>query len=982
MRHLVIAALAALFAFSGPGAVQAHKTGAKPEAASADRPATDPGLRHGVLPNGLEYYIVVHRTPARTAAIRMHVRVGSYMESDEERGAAHFLEHMAFNGTRNFPENSLDGRFGRAGVAFGRDQNAGTGLFGTTYELDLPEIDQAKLDLAFRWLRDVADGALLDPEAVRRERGVIRAEDDRTRGPEREVSERIQRFIGKGFRATERDPIGRRETVEAMTSAQLRGFYERWYRPDRTVLVIAADAPVEDMEAYVRKHFSDWTAKAAAPREVTPAPFSPVPGVQVLTDGGPSLPTITEVCHLIPPRVRGAETAGRERARQIQRMWRDILNERLQILATGATPPFVSAQIASREIEREAGLTCLDVLPVKGAWREGLKAANAELLRFARFGPSEREVAHARDVVLAEYRGRAQQEAALEAAWRAESILERVLEGGSIATPSERYRFVERAGAGVRPAEVRDAFVESWRGGGPYLVVLDPKPPTPSEALNAWAEAQGQVVEAAPERVQTPEAWAYSSFGPPSPPVRREDIENPGFSRFFFANGVVLNFKSLKTAGQQVKVRVRFGAGRREIAKGDYYAAQIGAGMFLDGGLGRHDAETVKRLFADYGWGLQLAITNEAFVLSGSTNANDADTQLQIMAAYVSDPGFRRTLDARLPTTMEMVQRSTEASAEYALFRAVNQTIAPDGAYLPPSPEKLLRLGAADFERIFRPALTQAPLEVTVVGDITEERALSLVGRTFGAMPTRLASARARPDTWFLRYPDHPIAPIFAEYDGGDGKALVTVTWPLYVAEPARRREEYALLVLTGILNAEVRHRVREALGAAYAPEVTMDTPDKADQGSIQASVETTAAGVAEVVRAVRAAAQRLASGDIDQADFDAAKAPALAAGATRLDDIDWWISGLDGSWSEPEILREFVGWQADFGSVTLEDVRGVARHWLRREPIVAVAQPRGSPAIVLGPSPDRPAESVAPPPRPSPRSPRPKAAHARSGKT
>src|SRR5262249_20749296 len=146
------------------------------------------------------------------------------------------------------------------------------------------------------------------------------------------------------------------------------------------------------------------------------------------------------------------------------------------------------------------------------------------------------------------------------------------------------------------------------------------------------------------------------------------------------------------------------------------------------------------------------------------------------------------------------------------------QAVSPGSPFALPSRETFQALRAADFSRLLWPALTEAPLMVTVVGDVDEAQATRLVAATFGALPPRRERPRERPDAWFLRVPDHPFATVRVSHEGSAEKAVLRIVWPLYVAERSRRREEFALGILAKVLENEVFHRVRQELGKTYSP--------------------------------------------------------------------------------------------------------------------------------------------------------------------
>ncbi len=899
----------------------------------------DPNVRAGVLPNGLRYWIRSNPIPTKALSLRFVIQAGSYQESPEERGAAHFLEHMAFNGTTHIAPGRIDTLFGEAGVQFGRDQNAETGYFDTRYEVDLPQIDDAKVDMAFQWLRDIGDGLTLDPAAVDRERGVVIAEDERTHGPERDWTDRVDQFLSPELRSTDHDPIGTPASLKAIGPETLRRFHDRWYRPDDALLIVVGDLPAGVLEQRVKDAFGSWKAEGPPPQRVPYTHANLSRGLDVLTLGSPSLPSAVSFCWGHADDEDGPDTLARERLKITRRLWRDILNQRLRLIAGDDHPPFGRAEAANREAPHEALYSCMDALPLKDDWKGALAAVEGEARRMALHGVTAEETKHTEDVIRAEHRADAQSADSRPTVVWAERMMGSAIRGDTIASPEERYAVFEVAAKGLDAQTVGDAFRRDWAGAGPFVVVTTPNNVQAAEVRGAWQVAAASTPPDVSARANA--TWAYSDFGPAGKVVDRQVVEKPGFTRVRFANGVVLNYKRITTVQDDVKIAVRFGAGRREIPNDDFFAAEMGAQLLIEGGLGKHDIETVRRMFSDHGWSAKLNIFSEAFVLSGETNPVDLETETQILAAYMTDPGFRRSLDAKLPTLFDLMMRETRTSADQAANQALYRTISPQAVYVTPSPAKLATINSATFERLLKPALTQAPIEVTIVGDLDEDTAIEDVAKTFGALPPRTSTPRERAGTFFLRYPESPPPLIRTAYESSTDRAQVTLIWPLYVANPKQRREEYALNIVANVLNDAVRRRVRGEMGKSYAPQVTMDSPDAADQGAMTADIETTAADADAVADAARKTALDLAQNGISEEAFEAARKPVLAQAATHLQDSDWWLGGLDGSAGNYEILREFVDWDADMGSVTLADANRWAKVWLSRPPIVVIATPK-----------------------------------------
>ena len=184
--------------------------------------AWDPAIRRGVLPNGLRYAVMRNTIPGGGLSLRLGVGVGSLEETEEERGAAHFVEHLAF-GLSNGPDAAeRESVFAAAGVEFGRDRNAHTSYYSTTYSVDLPRRDGRASALAMAWLRSVADGANISDEAVAKERGVILAEREARMTPEEATRLKMETFAAPGLKFVDRQPIGTPQSLAAMTSQRLR----------------------------------------------------------------------------------------------------------------------------------------------------------------------------------------------------------------------------------------------------------------------------------------------------------------------------------------------------------------------------------------------------------------------------------------------------------------------------------------------------------------------------------------------------------------------------------------------------------------------------------------------------------------------------------------------------------------------------------------------------------------------------------------
>jgi zinc protease len=364
----------------------------------------------------------------------------------------------------------------------------------------------------------------------------------------------------------------------------------------------------------------------------------------------------------------------------------------------------------------------------------------------------------------------------------------------------------------------------------------------------------------------------------------------------------------------------------------------MGAGVFALSGLGRMDVDQMRQTLADHTWSANLSIEEDAFDLDGVTSPASLDLQLQVLTAYLSDPGFR-SLDARLPTAVDAMYRASRSNPAMATTLALQRAIAPNGPNTLPTDPAGLHMDNAQFQALLRPALRDAPLEVTIVGAVQEKQVVRAIAHTLGALPARKAGDRNRPDTWFEQFPDQPVAPIQVQLEGPQ-KAMVEDVWPLFTAGPDRRADEIDVILLGRVLSDALFQRVRQQLGKTYTPAIVPVLPDRGDEGYLAALLDASPADAALVQAEIGKTAAALARGEITQAQLDEARAPILAQADAGALTNSWWAVVLDGSARHPEDTAFSIKSRAMIQAVSLDELKAAAARWLTRAPIEVAATP------------------------------------------
>lgn len=924
-----LAAAAALLVACGP----ARAIDPLPADAKA---APDPAVRTGVFANGLRYAVMRNGSPTGAVSIRLAVRAGGYDEEEPEGGFAHFVEHMAFRSTRQAPEGSFDTRFASLGIAFGRDENAVTGLEATIYQMDLPVAEPAAVAKVLEWLRGAADGILFTPAAVELEKGVVIAEQRARTSPATIAGREAARFQAPELRSIARDVGGTEATVRAATPAALQAFYDRWYRPDNAVLVIVGDADANTLLKSAEAAFGSWTGRGAPGTRAKPAALAQR-GLDAFTRSGPSLPLAESACRVAPldgPRDSSLE---RMRSETLSQIWVTILTDRASQATTNAGSALLgTAPMVNRSLP-DARIACLIVVPTQGKWREGLAEAQAELRRFAETGPTSLEVETAAEQLRSRLRAVVYQSGTRATRDLAQGIVDSEMAGTPYLSPKEAMRVYDLLVAGLTPADVKRAFEADWSGNGPMLVLTGPDEVAPAELAAAWRANEAAAPLATFADRETAE-WAYWKFGKRGKIASRQ--EGPDFTRLLFRNGVALNFKQTDFQSGGVEIRVRFGHGERGLSVADRAPMSLAAGLFPNGGLGKMDFAEIGRALANSTWGFTLEARPTAFVLDSSTLSDNVDQQLRLLAAYMTDPGFRPLIDEKLPTALDLSYRMFGTDPSFVATLALERALFPGRESLPPR-EHMATYRAADFERMLKPALTRSPVEVTIVGDITEDAAKRAVAETFGALPPRpvlppLPAGRGP----FRYFPEQLPPPVTDTHRGPADKAAAVLAWPLYVATPERRREEYAIHLMRSIFETRLLRQVRVVMGKVYAPSVGLATPDDADQGVLSVTLEAAPEDIRPLVEATLAVAGELAGGSISQEELDAARTPVVASAGQAQRNNGAWASIIAYAGTDPAALRELTGLRADLEALTVEDIRRAAAAWLAPKPMLARALP------------------------------------------
>ncbi|HEU4642498.1 MAG TPA: pitrilysin family protein, partial [Gemmatimonadaceae bacterium] len=487
-RLLALGAIAILATLPRPLAAQ---RGGNPSTAPADRPLPDnPAVRSGRLPNGLTYYVLPNGYPAHRAELRLVVHAGSVLEDDDQRGLAHLLEHLAFDGSTHFPGHAVWDYLERAGMRVGADINAVTSYDETVYRLTIPTDSTPVLASGLQILADWAHGLTLDSAELERERKVVIEEWRLRRGASARIHDRQLPVLLAGSRYVGREPIGRVSTLERCTAAELRRFYHDWYRPDLMAVVIVGDVDADAVAARVRALFGGIPpASHALPRPIPKPPEHGAPRSSVVAD--PEA-TSTTVALVTERRHRAVRTEGDFRRAIAEGMYDDLLGARLDEAAHGEHAPFLSARASSGTPVRPMDVHELSARVDDRGVPRAIDALRAEAARVARGGFTAAELERERSAVLRRYDQLETQRAELPSSQLAATLIDEYLDGGRTPSLDTELTLARRIVPTIGLAELRRIAMERTTDSNLVVLVSGPASvppvlPTPESVAAALA---------------------------------------------------------------------------------------------------------------------------------------------------------------------------------------------------------------------------------------------------------------------------------------------------------------------------------------------------------------------------------------------------------------------------------------------------------------------------------------------------------------
>ncbi len=887
----------------------------------------DPRVVWGRLANGMRYAVLPNATPKDRVSLRLLISAGSLMEQDDQRGLAHFLEHMAFQGTEDMPAGDLVQYLERLGMAFGADTNARTSFESTVYQLELPSNSPELLDRSLFVMRETADRMLIPSEALEKERGVVLSERRlRDTASYRSFVAGFE-FLLPGTIPPQRWPIGTESVIQNAPRERLLDFYRRYYTPDRTTLVAVGAIEPTQFSQLIDKHFSSF--RAQGPRGDNPdlgriAKRGLETRLHYESEGRTSVSL-----SVVKPLPLRPDTHARRLQEITLYLANSIVSRRLDTLALQADAGFLSGAAQSDDFLEFARIGYVLLRTQPSQWRKALSIAETELRRALTYGFTAAELEEQKKTLLAHFQEESRGAATRESSELAEALVRDLTEGRVTAHPADDLRYAEQAMQAITPDAALRELRSLWQESGPLVFVSGPIELDNAQSVIAQAFADSRARPVSPPVDNAVQKFAYTDFGSPTPVVERHVTDAMQVTQLRFGNNVRVNLKRTDFEANSILVSARIGAGRLELPQDKPGLKELAESAFVSGGLVAHSVDELNRLTAGRTVGLNFDVEDDAFVLGGSTTPDDLLLQLQLLAAYTLAPGYRTEALARFRQGLPQLYQSLERTPVGVLQKDVARFLrSGDARFGYPSQAALEALTLEDLRATLAQPLSRGYLEISLVGDFDMETAVAAVAATFGSLPMREAANPPYEQAREVHFPRERRLTTFT-YDTVDPKALSMVYWP--TTDISHVTEVRRLYVLAKVLGNRVLERVRNEQGLTYSAQGA-HAPSQAfpGYGFLYAAVDAEpgkARTLAEEIRDIGSAVHR---DGITQDELDRARNPVVSELKRLLSTNGYMLSAVvAGSQEKPEKLERATTSLKEIESLTVDKLNRVARQYL-----------------------------------------------------
>ena len=935
MKKLLFAVVALIL---GATSVQAQMDASQPL-------PVDKEIRQGVLPNGLTYFVRHNEKPKGMANFYIVHDVGAIQEDDNQQGLAHFLEHMAFNGTKTYPGKSMIEYLEKIGVKFGANLNAFTSWDLTQYYMeDVPVARESVIDSTLMVLHDWSHFITLDEKEIDSERGVIK-EELRTRDNAQWRSTiEMLKALGKGTLYAERNLIGYLEGLESFTYDDIRAFYDKWYRPDYQAVVVVGDIDVDKVEQKIKSMMADIPAPAAdaAKKDVIVVPDNDEPIVSIFTD--PEMQRsqlqIYYKSQAMPKQMNN--TLAYEVKQILTSYISAMFNERLSDIARKPDAPFISAGFSpatSVGICPTLETTVGQVMTQDGKLMTGYKALLTEIERVRRYGFTEGEYERAKNNMLSALESQYNSRDDREHAAFAERCIDHFREGTPLYDAETEYQLDKQLAEAITLDAINQTVKQMYDPlKNAVIIVNSPAKdgvavPTETELVETLKATVAAEIEAFKDNVVKVPLIEDEAALKGSPVKKEAFNEAMGTTEWTLKNGIKVVVKQTPYEADAIYLEAVSEGGAAIFADEDYYSAQMLGSVMSMSGISKFSASDLRKQLSGKQAQVGASAGSYLHAVEGSAALKDVETMFQLMYLNFTAPRFSEDDFQTLMNRYNAMLANQMTNPDFIFSQQLQKTLYGDNYRRQQLTPELL--GTIKLERMAdihsRLFGNAKDFRFTIYGNMSPEELKPLVEKYVGSLPVakkvtnKFTDDKVREvkgvENDFTAKMEQPKVSVFVGFSGDykyDIKNAVTLTY------------------LSQALSNRYLKSIREEKGGTYGVSVRGSHYTRPAQSFLmQISFDTNEQMADELTAIVIAEIEKIAAEGPLQEDMDKTREFLLKDYKKNIEQNGWWSRTLKAYYENG--INMVADYEAAVNGVSSDDVKALAKRLLDEKSMVKV---------------------------------------------
>ncbi len=880
---------------------------------------------YGRLDNGFRYIIQKGKNHKDRIAVQLVVQTGSLMEQDNEKGVAHYLEHLAFNGSKNFPAGELIPFFQANGMSFGRDANAYTSMSHTAYTLNILD-DQQYLDTALLFMRDVADGILITPEEVEKERGVIVSEKNSRDSEQFRVSTRIREFLYPDTQF-QYNIIGTDEVITTVNADTIKAFYDAWYQPEYMILVIVGNVDPQKVEAQIQKDFSDIRSRAPK-RNVFPLKGVTLKGVIPYYDNYKTQATSVQI-QAQHPIIWEDDSINVQEKMFYRHMAQNIVSKRLQHRIIDKKAAYLGA--GARYSEQFGFFPTVSVMArtEPETWKESFEQLQNSLRVALEYGFTSQEVEDAKKEYLLAYEKAVTNSSSLTNDSIAQNIVYSIMSNRVYQSEQQSYDIAKTIIEKATPEILIDEYRKLWDASnrllsvtGNVVIEKDPK----KIITTTWDDGLKKPIEALEAR----KAFAYPYVARPkkagtikastTTKIKGSDLV---LEEVTFANGLVLRMIPTPYSAGTMSFSVHIGSGSNGISDDDYVTSMIALDVDGQATLGNLTFDEARLVRGTEGVSVSVSLDDDALILGSSGQSKDFAKLLEGVWTQYRDPTLTEQ-DRSLQIRQYALSDKAQTQSLAALLRTAGRKLfwGESVRNIPISEEEAQKRSVKTLQDTLKKLYSGGSPVINVVGDINRDETLRAVGELFAADDVKWPTSPKEAYKTIYSFAKDIPSPKHVEFDSELDQANVRHGYYRPLTDPNDRKTYAVRRLAASLLDEELREVIREKFGASYSPSAMYWMDDNNSHGLYILSIETQEENFEQMQKELGTLAIEFAKKGVDKESMERLKKPMLG-GWTQYTKANRLYSMLLYQTTRSD--RPYFEWNSNFPeylqSITVEDV-------------------------------------------------------------